>query len=244
MKLAHLLFLLSLPVCALADSGLPSQPYIYVEGKAKIEKPPDIVTLRFDVVARDPDQPKANQQAQAVAGKVLALFNERKIAGSDVIAQDLRSEPDYEPNQTDGGKKNKIIGYTVTRTFAVKVHDLAGFPKLVNDLIGLGSIQFTSIEPGLSQEDASHAELSKKALVDARGRAEETAKSMGMKVDSVFAVSPVSFLDIQQQMFRTRTSGTAEAERYMIAPDPLQYRLAPVTLSESAHVIYLISPAT
>jgi hypothetical protein len=50
-----LLALLSLPMSALADGGLPNQPYIYIEGKAEIEKPADMVTLRFNLVARAAD---------------------------------------------------------------------------------------------------------------------------------------------------------------------------------------------
>jgi len=48
-----------------ADGGLPNQLYLYVEGKAEIEKPTDMVTLRFDLVARNADQTKANQEVQA-----------------------------------------------------------------------------------------------------------------------------------------------------------------------------------
>jgi hypothetical protein len=43
------------------------QTYIYVEGKAEIEKPADMMTLRFDLVGRAPQQPKANEDVQAKA---------------------------------------------------------------------------------------------------------------------------------------------------------------------------------
>lgn len=59
---SFLFALLILPLSALAGDGLPNQPYIYVEGKAEIEKPADMVTLRFDLVARNADQAKANQE--------------------------------------------------------------------------------------------------------------------------------------------------------------------------------------
>jgi len=47
MKLV-LLACLCLPLSLFAQGGLPDKPYIYVEGKAEIEKPADMVTLRFD----------------------------------------------------------------------------------------------------------------------------------------------------------------------------------------------------
>src|SRR5438552_15402684 len=103
--------LLSLPLSLFADGGLPNQPYIYVEGKAEIEKPPDMVTLRFDLVARNPDQTKANQEVQANANKIFALLNERKIGENDIVASDIKSEPQFENNEEYGRKRGKLIGY-------------------------------------------------------------------------------------------------------------------------------------
>jgi hypothetical protein len=62
-----------------------------------------------------------------------------------------------------------------------------------------------------------------------------------MKVDSVFAVSPVGFLETQRRIFESGIRAEAVAER-VITPQP-EYRLAPITMSQSVHVIYLISPA-
>ena len=125
--------LLSLPLSLFADGGLPNQPYIYVEGKAEIEKPADMVTLRFDLVARNPNQAKANQEVQANATKILALLNDTKVAQNDVIAGDLKSEPQYENDEDSPRGRGKLIGYSVTRSFACKIRDVTIFAKLLHD---------------------------------------------------------------------------------------------------------------
>jgi uncharacterized protein YggE len=76
-----------------AEGGLPDNPYIYIEGTAEIQKPADIVTLRFEVVSRAADQPKANEQLQAGATKVFGVLNESKITEADVIAETIRTGP-------------------------------------------------------------------------------------------------------------------------------------------------------
>lgn len=81
--------LLIFPLSLFAEGGLPNKPYIYVEGKAEIQKPADTMTLRFDLVGRAPEQPKANEDVQTKANKILALFKDRKIADDDVIAEDI-----------------------------------------------------------------------------------------------------------------------------------------------------------
>ena len=239
-----LLLSLVLPLTVFAQGGLPSQPYLYVEGKGEIERPADMVTLRFELVARNADQTKANQEVQAKAIKVLARFDEKKIAKTDAIASDLKSEPQYENEEESSRKHGKIIGYNVTRPFSVKVRDVAGFPKLVDELMAFGGVEFSGIDAGLSDEKAMQDEIWKKALSNARERAEKTLKEIGMKIDSIFAVSPVTFPEIRQKIF-----GYNEVASYAAGPveglrqlPPSQYRLAPVAISQNVHLIYLISP--
>ncbi len=240
-----LIAVLALPIVAFAQGGLPNQPYIYVEGQAEMEKPPDLVTLRFDVVGRNADQAKANQEVQAKATKILLMFDKRKIAQSDVVATDLRSEPQYEHEDEPVSKRGKIIGYRVMRSFSAKVRDIAIYPKLVDDLLAIADVEFSGIDSGLANEKEVNDEISEKALTNARERAEKTLKSIGMKVDSVYAVSPVPFPEIGQKLLNSNERVVVTGS-YIPTPDsldPSKYRLETVKVSQSVHIIYLISPA-
>ena len=247
MKKLVLLALASLPLSVLAQGGLPDKPYIYVQGEAEIEKPADMVTLRFELVARHPEQAKANQEVQAKANKIFALLTERKIAENDIIATDLKSEPQYENDDDSSRKRTKIVGYAVTRSFTVLVRDVTAFARLVDELLAIAGTEFSAIDGGLTKEKEVRDDMYEKALANARERAEKTLKTMGMKIDSVFAVSPVAFPGIQTRIFSESTT-----ERVIVTGSyipaggnlaPSQYRLAPVIVSQSIHVIYLISPA-
>jgi len=245
MKCFLFLPLLILPIAAFAEGGLPEKPYIYVEGKAEIQKPADIVTLKFDLVGRAPDQPKANEDVQSKANKILALLKERKIADNDVIAEDLRSEPEFAQEGNYSRGRGKLIDYKVTRPFQIKIRDVSVFPKLVNELMGIGGMEFSGIEGGLAKEKEVEPEVWQKALTNAREQAEKTLKPLNMKIDSVFAVSPITFPEIEGHIFAsegTVAGVRAYAERAE-GPAAPEYRVAPVQISESVHVIYLISPA-
>jgi len=243
MKLV-LLACLALAPSLLAQGGLPDKPYIYVEGKAEIEKPADMVTLRFDVIARASEQTKANADVQAKVASVFALLKDKKIAQNDVIAGDLKSEPQFENAEESSRKRSKLIGYSVTRVFAVKIRDVAIFPKLVDELLANAGVEFSSIDAGLSNEKQMQEEIGKRALINAREQAEKTLKEIGMKIDSIFAVSPVAFTEIQRRIFGSGIP-TAEYESALPAGgrNTSEYRLAPIAVSQSIHVIYLISPA-
>jgi uncharacterized protein YggE len=199
--------------------------------------------LTFDLVVRAADLPKANEQLQSQANRIFALLKDRKIAENDVIAENLTSEPEFEQEETYPRRRGKLIDYRVTRTFKVKVRDIAAFPKLVNDLLVLGDVEFSQIESGLSKQKEIQEQIWDKALSNARERAEKTLKAMGMKIDSVFAVSPVAFPEIQSKFFGLGAVAPVEAEVQRVIEPALQYRLAPTTVTQSVHVIYLISPA-
>jgi hypothetical protein len=79
--------------------------------------------------------------------------------------------------------------------------------------------------------------------------AETTLKPLGMKIDSAFAISPVPVPEISSTMFPKDREGV---ERMIVnqARSPTaeevvasQYHLAPVTITQIVHIIYLISPA-
>jgi len=235
--------LISLPICLIAD-GLPSQPYIYVEGRAQIEKPADFVGLRFQVIGRNAERAKANEQVQASVNRVLALFKQANIADNDIVAEDLNSEPEYD--QADDVRRNKLIGYKVIRPIGVNVRDTVGFAKLVDQLIALGDIEFNQIEGGLSKYEQIEDELWQRALINARERGERTVKPMGMKIDSVFAASPIGFPEIQGRILTNLepnivTGSAAPPGKERV--EPSHYRLAPVVVSRTVNIIYLISQA-
>lgn len=239
-----LLAMLGLPVCALADGGLPSQPYIYVAGNAEVEKAADVVTLRFDLSNTDLDQSKADKAVQAQSAKVLAFLKNKGIADSDVIASDISSEEEYDNNQEAPQRRGKLLGYKVTRPFNVRIRNVPSYGKVVDELLAMGVGEFTGVEAGLSNEKDVEDQMWEKAIANAREKAEKTLKPAGMKIDSVFALSPVAFPEIQTQIF-----GDSRSNEYKSVVTPngeataSEYRIAPVTVSQTIHVIYLITPA-
>jgi hypothetical protein len=85
-----------------------------------------------------------------------------------------------------------------------------------------------------------------KALANAREQAEKTLMSSGMKIDSIFAISPIAFPEIHQKIFGRGSDGDAAPMEAAASTSPEKasvYRLAPIDISQSVHVIYLISLA-
>ncbi|PYK61318.1 MAG: hypothetical protein DME43_02745 [Verrucomicrobia bacterium] len=124
----------------------------------------------------------------------------------------------------------------------MKVGDLPRFGKLVGQIIGLREIEFSHIGSGLSNEKELEDELWQKALTNARRRAERMVKAMGLKIDSVFAISPIGFSEIQRNMLTNEEPIIVTGSNVPPEPEkPSQYRPESVTVTREVHVIYLIS---
>lgn len=244
MKSLIFVLLTCLPLSVFAEGGLPNQPYIYVEGHAEIQKAADTLTLTFDLVGSGPDLAKANENVQSKANKIFAMLKERKVADNDVIAQNIRTQPDFEEEENYGHRRTKLIGYRVIREFEIRLRDITVYPKLIDEFIALGGTEFTKeVEGSLSKQKEIEEQLRDKALTNARERAEKVAKAMGVKIESVFAISSAPFPEITKTMFDL-------TERVVVTgmniPPPMpapEYRLAPITVIQNVHAIFLISPA-
>jgi Uncharacterized conserved protein len=225
-------------------AGLPNQPFLYVEGKAEIEKPPDLISLHFDISGRNADQGKANQEVQAKAKKLFALFKDAKIEDRDVVAEGLSSEAEYERDEADEKKRGKLIGYLVTRSFNVNVRDLKKYGKLGDEIMALGGVRLRYINGEVSDREKVGEELWPKAIANAREQAEKTLKPMEMKIDSVFAVSSIDFGEIRGEFLQGGNRVVVTGMNIPTPPDqPSEYRFEMITIESTAHVIYLISPA-
>lgn len=132
----------------------------------------------------------------------------------------------------------------VSRRFEVTVRDLTKYGKLGDQLMNLGDVALSSINSDVSASAEFGEALWPKAIANAREKAEKTLKPMGMKIDSVFAVSSINFGEIPAEFLNSGERIVVTGMNVPPLPDkPSQYRPAMVTIESRAHVIYLISPA-
>jgi uncharacterized protein YggE len=225
----------------LAESGLPNQPYIHVVGTAEVKKPADTALFKFQVGKKEPDQVKAKAATQAMAAKVFAILKDFKIASNDIVAEDIKAAPEIERRESDPNY-NKIAGYVVTREFEVKIRDVSIISNFVDRLLSIEGSQVNEVTSSYSKEKEVEQQLWMDALKNARERAEGTLKAMNMKIYAVFAVSNDGFTSIPSDMLGGNERVVVTGMNISTAPIQ-DFRLKPVKLSESLHVIYLTSPA-
>ncbi len=225
MKLLLLASCLLLSLAARAADGLPSQPYIYVQGFASRSVTPDSVQISFDISVADENQTKAKDLVKKKSEAVSALFQKLKLPEQDVVNFEMTVRPDR-------NYKDNRLEFDVSRKYSVRLRKLDAYAELIDGLYTIQVGELRKIEPMTSQEDTIRAELRQAAIADARRKGEELAAKLGTKITKVYAASPTQFSEILRAMFppdlRTAVGALHDVQ------------FGDVQVFESIHVIYLI----
>jgi uncharacterized protein YggE len=166
-------------------SGTTATNTVAVSGTGEAFAVPDIAAINFTVS----NDAKTMEGAQ----KALAYLKTQGIDDKDIKTEDFSANPKYEWQATPAiaciasmpcpsGGNNVAVGYTVSQTVSVKVRktDIAG--AIVT---GLGTAGVTNISgPNFTVDnpDAVSAQARSKAIDDAKAKANELAKELGVKI--------------------------------------------------------------
>lgn len=164
----------------------PPTSTVTVAGTGTVSAAPDMAEITTGVVTQAPTA------AQALAANSVAMERLLQALGAlDVAARDIQTTNiSVSPLRRQGrdGQPPEITGYEVTNQVRVKVRDLSRLGRVLDQQVGQGAnlvhgIQFGQQEPFPLQDEAR-----KRAMADARRKAELYAAAASLKVGRVLAV--------------------------------------------------------
>ncbi len=162
---------------------------ISINGNGEVFAVPDVARISFSVEVKGATVKEAQTQVTKKVNDVLAYLKTQGIDDKDIHTDNYSSYPEYEYDRTictsyscPPSKSPKIVGYRVNQSISIKVRDT---DKAGTLLQGLGDRNVTNIagpEFGIDDPDALQAEARKKAIDDARTKAEALAKDLGVHI--------------------------------------------------------------
>lgn len=185
MKLTTLISpLLLLASATLAASSLPDFPFINVTGEAKLEVAPDKAQLQFVIRHSADTADKATATIYTQGRDLLAFLAAKGITEADIEASQIDKTPLYKDYND-----RTIIGYEASQPITVTVNSLDIFPEVVNYLFTSDNVFSIRSSFDSSKRDSYEQELTVKAGQDATSRANNLAKALNVRIDSVYAIS-------------------------------------------------------
>ncbi len=204
-------------------AGVAAANTISVSGHGEAVAVPDIATFSFSVVSDKATVAEAQADATAKANATTKYLTDAGVDKKDIQTSDYSVQPQYDYVQgvcTNGycpGGKQVLRGYEVRQSTTVKVRDTT---KAGDLLAGVGTkgatevsgLQFTFDDPTAVQTDART-----KAIADAKTKADELAKELGVSLVRVVSFNESSGGVPRPMMYAMGASSATDAKA--VAPE-------------------------
>ena len=181
---------LSQPAFAQEKNVSEKQTFIVVTGEGEVQAAPDMAILDLSVLREAKTAREALTDNNKAMSKVLAAMKEAGIEDRDLQTSGVNIQPTYTyPNDKNGLKAPKIIGYNVTNGLTVRVRNLDKVGDLLDKSIDLGvnqsgGLRFVNDDPSKVLMDAR-----KKSMENAMEKAKILTETAGAKLGRVLEIT-------------------------------------------------------
>ncbi len=174
------------------DGKLPR--VISVSGLGEVKSRPDMATISTGVVSEAVTAKEALAKNNTAMAAVIAALKNAGISEDDIQTSDFSVSPKYPPYQPNQTTAPRIVGYTVSNQVTAQVKDLAKLGPVLDTLVQSGSNQINGITFGIDEPKAKLDDARKKAVADARAKAELFAEAAGVSLGKVIQISESSMV--------------------------------------------------
>lgn len=162
---------------------------ISVSGEGEVFATADIANFSFSVVENGDTVGEAEEAATTKWNDILAYLEAEGVEERDVKTTNYMVEPQYAPQAPNVAwiplVEREIVGYTVTQSAQVKVRDTDTTGELLSTVGDMGVRNLSGISFTIDDEDELYAEARALAILDAREKAQDLARSLGISLGRV-----------------------------------------------------------
>jgi uncharacterized protein YggE len=170
-----------------AEDKQPLVPSLTVVGSGKVSARPDMSQVQVGVMTEAPSAAKALKDNNDAMAKLFAVLDGRGIDRKDVQTSSFSVVPQYKRGQ-HGEQLPEIVGYRVSNTVRVKVRKLDTLDSVLDEVVQQGVNQVQGISFSVAEPTPLFDEARRKAMADARRKAELYAKEAGVEVGGVLLI--------------------------------------------------------
>jgi uncharacterized protein YggE len=147
---------------------------------------PDIAVVNAGVVTRSTTATAALEQNAAQMERVRAALKRAGIDDRDIQTSNISLNPEY---RYADNQAPQLVGYTASNQVNVRFRDIRNTGKILDALVAQGANQINGPNLTIDKPDEALDEARAKAIAVGRARAEVYARTLGMRVVRLVAVS-------------------------------------------------------
>jgi uncharacterized protein YggE len=157
-----------------------------VSATGEVTRVPDVALISAGVTIRATTAGAALQQTSTRMARVRSALKAAGIDDRDIQTGNISLNPEY---RYDSGQSPQLTGYTASNNVNVRFRDIANAGKVIDALVAQGANQINGPTLTIDKPEAALDEARAKAVAAGRARADLYARSMGLRVVRVVAVS-------------------------------------------------------
>ena len=151
-------------------------PSITVIGTGEVQSKPDLAQINVGVVTQDESASAALEQNTEKMQDLMEELSRLGIDEKDIRTTNFNVGPTYS-HDPQGRRPPEIEGYQVSNQVQIKVRKLSALGRVLDDLISRGANQVNGISFSLADSTNTMDDARRKAMADARRKAELYAKA-------------------------------------------------------------------
>ena len=192
--LQTLLILAITTTTAMAQNTLPPNT-IDVTGEGIVRVVPDEVTINIRVENTGENTKILKEQNDATISEVLKFLKKMDIADKDVRTEYMNLNKNYDHN-------SKTYTFAANQSLSVKLRDLKKYEAVMKGLIDTGINRIDGVSFSSSKEASLKSEARKKAVENAKMKAQEYVSVLNQTVGKAVSISEFSNSGGPQPMYK------------------------------------------
>jgi uncharacterized protein len=232
MKRSFICLLAAVAMTASAAAAQAATTEITASGTGSVSMPPDIATVNAGVETNAPNANDAIAQNNAIYDRIVGALTKIGIARGDISLSYYNVSYNPPPRVAPLNPSGERYGYSVSRTFSVKVRAIASAGSVSDACIGAGATAINGVSFGLSDPNVARAQATAKAVAEARANAQALAAAAGLRVSAIKSIELLGGGPGPVPMMRAAAA---------VAP-PTEFDQSNVNVTVSVSVVFLADP--
>ncbi|HJN44409.1 MAG: hypothetical protein CL477_09565 [Acidobacteria bacterium] len=229
------------PMLALAAASVPlmaqtatEAPVLRVQGAAEVRVVPDLAVVRLGVANEAQTAQEAQQAVNSASDAILDAVRRVGIDEQNVQTVRLVLSPLYSSRRPGDTQEPRIVGYRASNTVSVRVDDLNLVAAVIDAALAAGANQLEGVSFGLQDDQAVRQQALRRAVDEARGKADAMAAALGVELAGIISVTEEPGFVREPMMEMSRVMAVQSAPQTTVSPGE-------VAVSASVSIEYRLS---
>ena len=157
-----------------------------INATGEVTRVPDIAIITAGVVTRSTSATAALQDAADRMDRVISALKRAGVADRDIQTSTVSLNPEYRYPEN---QSPQLTGYTASNQLTIRFRDIRNSGKILDALVAQGANQINGPNLTIDKPEAALDEARANAIAAGRARAELYARSLGLHVARIVAVS-------------------------------------------------------